>query len=102
MKIKISIVFVIVVVVAAAFGCSIFFQQRSGGVASAILARCADTQDKKFIECMSKEILAFVRQDPQHTGELFDDIWNLLQTGRLGVDPRYFSPLAHNAGMAMV
>ncbi|MBI4273049.1 hypothetical protein HY621_04325 [Candidatus Uhrbacteria bacterium] len=102
MKVNLAIMVVIVSVVVVAFGYSIFFRERSEGRASVILARCTDTQDKKLIECMSKEMLASVMQDPQDTGELFDDIWNLLQTGRLGADPRYFSPLAHDAGMAMV
>jgi len=103
MKIKLFIAFVIVSAGVAVFAYSIFSSQQSGGsLASVILARCTDTQKEKLIECMSKEILASVMQNPQTTGELFDDIWKLLQTGKLQMDPRYFSPLAHDAGMAMV
>ena len=102
MKIKICIVFVIATAVVAVFGYNMFFSQRSRGLGKVILERCADTQEKKLVECISKETLASVMQDPQNTGELFDDIWDLLQTGKLEADPRYFSPLAHDAGMAMV
>ncbi len=70
--------------------------------ATAIIKECSKTLTTDQEDCFQKNVLAIVKREPLQGGDLIDELWTLSKNGTFTGDPRIFSPIAHDVGMAMI
>lgn len=64
-------------------------------------AECYDITDINRFHCLETKIISYISSFPMETGNVFETFWKLAKSGKLSDDPRFFSDIAHEAGMAL-